>query len=150
MRRFGEDPADVEMVSGTEYLQYLQDIALGLSPEVPAGFSVAEYVRRPNPAIYNCCLSPDGRYALLVAYFSDWENAYRLYLLNVETMEISLVETPVGLISKYLFAGTAFNGHKAGIRWKQDGTIEIMTKRGTEAFFRLTVRYPLFHGLFGF
>ena len=42
------------------------------------------------------CLSPDGRYALMDVRFRDWERGtHRLYLLDVETMDVRPVEAPV-------------------------------------------------------
>ena len=140
IRRTGEGADDVEMVSGTEYLQYLQGIAFGLSPQIPADISPMDVFKQPDPIIYNVCLSPDGRYALLYVFFDEGEKAYRLYLLDMETMALRNVELPEGVGGKNLIAATAFNRYRAGILWKENGTIVIQTGNNSDAFFRLTVQ----------
>ena len=89
------------------------------------------------------CLSPDGRYALMDVRFRDWERGtHRLYLLDVETMDVRPVEAPEGTAGDLLIANSvvADRHFPQGMIWNPDGTILINTQYSGIQFFRMEVR----------
>ncbi len=145
MRRTGEGPADVEMVSGEEYRRYARGLlADGENlPEIPGDFDEKEAIVNPVPMIGGICLSPDGRYALMDVCFRDWERGtHRLYLLDVETMDVRPVEAPEGTAGELLIANSllADRHFPQGMIWNPDGTILINTQYAGIQFFRMEVR----------
>ena len=145
MRRTGEGPADVEMVSGEEYRRYAWGLFADREnlPEMPEDFDEKEAMVNPVPMISGICLSPDGRYALMDVCFRDWERGtHRLYLLDVETMDVRPVEAPEGTASNLLIANSAVADQhfRQGMIWNPDGTILINTQYAGIQFFRMEVR----------
>ncbi len=140
LRKNGNSPEDVEMVPAEEYLRYIQLRMLGSAPEAPNGFDAKEAFRNPVPHIRNICISPDGQYAMLYVRFTD-EQADRLYLLQVETMEVRLVGTPEDLVSINLAAASMMgNAFAPRMIWNDDGTLVIEKENDTIGFYRLAVQ----------
>lgn len=146
LRRTGGNNTDLEMVSASEYLQYVLLGVMGSLPDqYPEGFDARESLIHPNPAITNACLSPDGRYALLCVNTRERDESSRrmiclLYLLDMETMEIHPVEAPEGTVSETLWTNTAYGRvYRPGISWNPDGTIVLINGNSRIEFFRLTV-----------
>ena len=146
LRRTGENNTDLEMVSASEYLQYVLLGVMGSLPDqYPEGFDARESLIHPNPVITNACLSPDGRYALLCVNTRERDESSRrmiclLYLLDMETMEIRRVEAPEGTVSETLWTNTAYGrAYRPGMSWNPDGTIVLINGNSRIEFFRLTV-----------
>lgn len=140
MQRTGETADDMKMVSGAEYLGFLQSISLGLPIVPPADYSPENELRNPGPMIYNACLSPDGRHALLAVKTNlpGGVSPMELYLLDPETMELRHVESPANVIGEVLAADSPIGyAYRPGIGWNPDGTIVLLTESGTIGFFRL-------------
>ena len=140
LRRSGDSPAGVEMVPAETYLRYIQLLMLGSAPELPADFDAEEAYRNPDPKIHNVCISPDGQYAMLYVRFTD-EQADRLYLLQLETMEVRPVGTPEDLVSINL-AAAAVMGKSFAPRmiWNDDWTLVIEKEDGIIGFYRLAAQ----------
>ena len=65
---------------------------------------------------------------------------YRLYLLDVETMELMPVESPDGILGVNLAAGSVFGmEYRPRMVWNPDGTIVLLKSNGKIGFYRLNV-----------
>ncbi|MBO4925953.1 MAG: hypothetical protein J5472_05700 [Clostridia bacterium] len=80
-------------------------------------------------SVMSFCLSPDGHYALLSASGGKQHrglNLYRLYLMNLETMEVRPVAVPEGLAGLELYFSTAYSqDYPPCMEWNADGTLLI-------------------------
>ncbi len=75
--------------------------------------------------------------------FLDWEwGTHRLYLLDVETMDVRPVEAPEGTASELLIANSLLvdRHFPQGMIWNPDSTILINTQYAGIQFFRMEVR----------
>lgn len=151
LHRTGEQPEDVEILSGQASLEYLQARIAGENPEKPAELVGSEEDRyepyfRTYPIIYGACISPDGRYALVKVLQADWSGNYgdrslQFYLLDLETMALVPVEAPEAVAGKEdtssYSAKTTRN--RSDMLWNPDGTIFIpgAKEKTGDVFFRL-------------
>ena len=140
MRRTGENPQDVEMIPGDESLAYLQEYAKGLEPETPESFDLRESMIHPVPNIFDACISPDGKYALLAVSMQDAEWRYGVYLLNLETMEVRPVSPAEGMTAKDLGNYVMYAQKTSGAQWLPDWTIMIPSGSREKLYFRLVAR----------
>ncbi len=91
-------------------------------------------------SVMSFCLSPDGHYALLSASGGKEHrdlNLYRLYLMDLETMEVRPVAAPDGLACPALSFGSAYSqGYPPCMEWNDDGTLLIYdaNSRGVQAW----------------
>ncbi len=142
LQRTGEDPADLAFVSAEEYLRYIRNQLAGFMSDPPADFDAAALIRHPLPQVWNLCLSPDGRYALMAVCVNneDWDRLF--VLVRLETMEIRPVEAPEGLINETLMVNSVFSRSAGpGMTWNPDGTLLIWNQEsGQFETFRLDVR----------
>ena len=151
LHRTGEQPEDVEILSGKASLEYLQARIAGENPEKPAELAGSEEGRyepyfRTYPIIYGACVSPDGRYALVKVLQADWsgesqDRILQYYLLDLETMALVPVEAPGAVAGKEdtssYSAKTTRN--RSDMVWNPDGTIFIpgAKEKTGDVFFRL-------------
>lgn len=144
MRRTGDTPGDVKMERGEAYLAYFRAMLSGQEgAEIPAEFDTEEEAARPVPSIYNACISPDGKYALVYARFTGVPDGTgdRLYMLRLGTMEARPVEVPDGKLGLKLAAGSSFGRrYEPCIVWHPDGTVVMLTEDDGIGFFTLAVR----------
>ncbi len=101
----------------------------GKAPEdpldlLPEGYSIDTYQNNTLNRLTVTCISqsPDGYYALINAGIG---NVYNLYLVNLETMQVRLVESPEGIGGSALSVSSSAPFYAPGIVWNEDGTILI-------------------------
>ncbi len=138
LRRMGENPADLVLVSGEEYLQFFQSVVAGGDFNPPADYDPEELRRHPLPLIFNACLFPDGQYALLAVNVHP-EEIWQFFLLRLATMEICPVNAPAGLASQMLAISPISRGNWPCMVWNADGTLLIFNSSGNLETFRVEV-----------
>lgn len=142
-----EDPADVTMEPAEELLWAYklaknvvypgeEEEAKKRMPEdgdyyVPEGFDPEGSIRGTDwMRITGVCVSPDGYYALVNAGNG---NTCRLYLVDLESMKIRLLETPENLDTFGMNGSGMKSYYRPRMKWNEDGTLLIVNGKTQKA-----------------
>ncbi|MBR4360743.1 MAG: hypothetical protein IKP32_09000 [Clostridia bacterium] len=134
--RFQDDAGDLSDVR----LELVEDSAItalknsDLETAAAYGKALAD---NPPPVSTCCCMSPDGRFALINV---GSMKQCRFFLLDVAQMELRPVEAPEGLPT-IVYGSPLAAKYYPGMVWSEDGTLLIFnTETSTVEAYRLTVR----------